>query len=704
MIDRIQGTDGIRRPTITDDDPLARGLSPLDVLLKLDRVSPAFFHLYAYAFVRWLAHRAGLSSRDEILVGTDPRDPDGVFLQAVLDAVERAGAIAVNLGIVPTPAVPLLVSQWNACAGIMLTASHNPPEHHGIKLFLPHDQKAYPADDRTLTEELLGWGRTDELPEVAGGSTTGRVEEARKALVDYSCREENTWLLDASSRSRVLLVIDPAHGSLSGIAREVLAGLGFGLVEEVNPAGEAPVNHLSGVADLEGMESITRDDVSDGGRFHDYPALCRLFTVADQHCVELQDGTKLLLGLVFDADGDRFFCLPWLPHLDQLAVLSGDETAILQAGYLAKQRNGRSRQGLYVNTVESDLEAARHAARLGFIPRLTAVGDKWVLREAQMARLDAAFGFCRQHGISGERLDDLEEIFITLRNDPESSALTIADLWRDLGYLIPANLQESYQSALSDLDGIAYAVGSEETGHNITAGRFQREDGSPFIALAGNGLKSATNTISSILDLLSGDKADEQFWQSAIRPFPRGFKQNLYIYWVKKDLFTPGNEFRRELDEKVLELLPGLFPSCSPEMQPFPAEPTMAYYLTRRDGEQVLACFVRPSGTEDKAGIYLRGTLGDTPGLLQLGEQLYLWLWQLLPDREAPEWQRQHRLLGELADRTLKRDEALALLAQWGSTSPEWELQVMEQKQRLIFFINEEFALTALGEKVTTFA
>jgi phosphoglucosamine mutase len=701
MTDRIQGTDGIRRPTITDDDPLARGLSPLDVLLKLDRVSPAFFQLYIYAFVRWLAHRAGISSHDEILVGTDPRDHDGVYLQAVLDAIRRAGATAVNIGIVPTPAVPLLLSRWNASAGIMLTASHNPPEHHGIKLFLPHDQKAYPADDRTLTEEVLGWGREDELPEVAGGSITGRVEDARRAFMDYSCCEENTWLPDASSRSRVLLVIDPAHGSLSGIAREALEKLGFGLVEEVNPAGEAPVNHLSGVADLEGVESITRDDISAGGRFHDYPALYQLFAVADQDRKELLTGTSILLGLVFDADGDRFFCLPWIPHLDQFAVLSGDETAILQAGYLAKHRKGKSRRGLYVNTVESDLEAARHAARLGFDPRLTAVGDKWVLREAQMARLEAAFDFCHQHGLTGERTADLEEIYTTLRNDPESSALTIADLWRDIGYLVPTDLRVAYQTVLSNPDGLGYTVGSEETGHNITAGIYQREDGSPFMALAGNGLKSATNTLASILDMLGESKADEPFWQAVIRPFPRGFKQNLYVYWVKKELFTPGNDFHRELDEKVLELLTGLFHATKPEMQSFPAEPTMAYYSARWDGEQVLACFVRPSGTEDKAGIYLRGTLDDTPGLLQLGEQLYLWLWQRLPDKESRECQRQSQLLAQLANRTVKRDEALAILVQCGSTKAEWELQVMEQKQHLIFSINEEFALTDLGEKVT---
>jgi phosphomannomutase len=698
MIDRIQGTDGIRRPTIADDDPFARGLKPLDVFLKLDRVSPAFFHLYAYAFVRWLAHRSGISSHDQILVGSDPRDPSGVFLQAVLEAVKRAGATAVNLGIVPTPAVPLLVSLWEANAGIMLTASHNPPEHHGIKLFLPHDQKAYPADDRTLTTEVFSWGQEDELPEVQGGSIVERKDEAQIAFADYSRQEENTWLPNESLRQRVLLVVDPAHGSLGGIAREVLAELGFGLVEEVNPP--APVNYLSGVADLEGIFVITRENVSAGGCFADYPALHHLFAVADQYRIELASGSNLLLGLIFDADGDRFFCLSYIPHLDQLAVLSGDETAILQAGYLARHRKGKSRSGLYVNTVESDLEAARQAAQLGFEPRLTAVGDKWVLREAQMARMESAFAFCRHNGLSSDRVADLEEIFITLRNDPESSALTIADLWRDLGYLVPSNLQAAYQASLSDPDGLGYAVGSEETGHNITAGKYHQADATPFLVLAGNGLKSATNTIASILDLLGENRADEQFWQKVIHPFPPGFKQNFYKYWVQKELFVPGSAFRHELDQKVVDLLGNLFPSYTAERQPFPAEPSMAYYAAKRDGGQVLACFLRPSGTEDKAGIYLRGSLDDSPALTELGESLFLWLWQHLPNRKSTEWQRQQRLLKELAKHAKKRKDVLAMLCQWCSAHAEQELEISALKEHLIFSINNEYALTALGEKV----
>jgi len=121
------------------------------------------------------------------------------------------------------------------------------------------------------------------------------------------------------------------------------------------------VNRRSGVADLEGVAAIARGDL----RFRDHLAVRTLF----------EKGGK---AAVFDADGDRFYRLDHDPDSDTLLVLSGDETAVHQARHLAPPAPGT----LYVNTVESDLNAARKAQELGYEPVLTGVGDKWVLRQA----------------------------------------------------------------------------------------------------------------------------------------------------------------------------------------------------------------------------------------------------------------------------------------------------------------------------------
>ena len=81
---------------------------------------------------------------------------------------------------------------------------------------------------------------------------------------------------------------------------------------------------------------------------------------------------------MFDADGDRFYRLDYDAESDTILVLSGDETAVHQARHLAPPAPGT----LYINTVESDLNAARKARSSAYTPLLTGVGDKWVLRQA----------------------------------------------------------------------------------------------------------------------------------------------------------------------------------------------------------------------------------------------------------------------------------------------------------------------------------
>ena len=92
----------------------------------------------------------------------------------------------------------------------------------------------------------------------------------------------------------------------------------------------------------------------------------------------LDKGTMHVVGAIFDADADRFFMLEYDPFKDLLWVLSGDETAILQAQHLSTRFPKKYKGSLYVNTVESDLNAAKAAEKMGFKPEVTAVGDKWI--------------------------------------------------------------------------------------------------------------------------------------------------------------------------------------------------------------------------------------------------------------------------------------------------------------------------------------
>ncbi|MHC4938423.1 MAG: hypothetical protein ACYTHK_05595 [Planctomycetota bacterium] len=356
-IDRLQGTDGIRRPVALSTDARVAGLTPLEAFLKRGLITEQFVELYTYAFT------SSLEVADEIVIGWDPRDPAGDFTGAAVRGIRKAGATAQVLGVFPTPGVAIYQMWSGAPAAFMITASHNFRDQNGIKIFHgEHGLKLFPEDDRALTKRILDldWDEVAALPET-GGMEEHR-EDALAVVREFHLDPRNSWLPEGEKLGDFPLVVDAANGAFSGIAAHIFRELHDGEVIEVNnDAASGQVNRNSGVADLEGHATIERDDP----HFASHAAVQKVFECRGK-------------AAVFDADGDRFYRLDYDPQSDSILVLSGDETAVHQAAFHAPPPPGT----LYVNTVESDLNAARHAARIGYEPRLTAVGDKWVLLQA----------------------------------------------------------------------------------------------------------------------------------------------------------------------------------------------------------------------------------------------------------------------------------------------------------------------------------
>ena len=346
-VDRLQGTDGIRRPVARSSDYP----DPLHAFLNHGVITEDFMELYCYAYA---------STMDgPIVVGWDPRDPEGVYTGAAVRGVQRSGNPVWTVGICPTPGVALFQMHSGAAAAFMITASHNFRDQNGIKIFHgPNGLKLFPDDDRALTKRILSLGT---MPEPTS-TVEDRREEAMDLIRDFHLDPRNSWLEAGETLGDFPLIVDAANGAFSGIAADVFREVHGGEVIEVNAdATSGLVNTNSGVADLEGHHAIRRDD----RRFANHEAVQQTFARKGK-------------AAVFDADGDRFYRLDYDEASDSLLVLSGDETAVHQAKYLAPP----APDTLYINTVESDLNAARYAASLGYTPRLTAVGDKWVLQQA----------------------------------------------------------------------------------------------------------------------------------------------------------------------------------------------------------------------------------------------------------------------------------------------------------------------------------
>ncbi|NIQ02654.1 MAG: hypothetical protein GWM98_21695, partial [Nitrospinaceae bacterium] len=526
---RIQGTDGIRREVMLSSHPSLKGWTPVRAFLERGVITEQFMECYAYAHVLSLIRQKAAKRGDAFVVGWDPRDVAGKFTGAVVRGLRKAGADALVLGVVPTPLVPMYLQYRKAAGGFMVTASHNPRDQNGIKIFLScRGMKLLPQNDIELTQTLLSLRSLRHQP--LAGKRIDKRQEALDLFQRFSLHPANSWAAGLSFRD-IVLVVDPARGALTGIAADIFRRMGYGRVIEVNNRLNGDVNLNSGVADLEGCPFITRDQVQKGsGVFARHQAIARLFELSLKLKKELRAGKLRLCGAVFDADGDRFYRLDYHPQKDRLLVLSGDETAYLQARFLVRQYPRWFLGTPYFNTVESDLNTATAVEKLGLRARLAPVGDKWILLRIALAGIEA-----RLRQLPGTKSAALRK---RLKKLQTAGAFHLSAL-QTLDAAV-ARLETKQPFPLGEPSLPAFAVGSEETGHNITLGWMTGQDGSSIPVFCGNGLKSALNTFSATQTLLGGQPV-KKYYAQLERPFPAGFKGTLYAYYIHQEKFGNGS-------------------------------------------------------------------------------------------------------------------------------------------------------------------
>jgi phosphomannomutase len=667
IINRLQGTDGVRREIKPAKDHECRGQTPQQVFLEKGWITEEFMELYAYCYVKnQSGQKSTPSKKRTIVIGWDPRDPSGIFTEAVVRGVRKADANALVLGIVPTPLVPLFMLHGEADGGIMVTASHNPEDQNGIKLFLPfHGMKPLPSDDAELTRYLL----KQNFNTIKKISTLGAKTDCRKKALElfrqFSLLPENSWIKSPDTLKNLILVVDPACGALAGIAAPIFREAGVSKVYEVNKNGA--VNLRSGVADLEGCPRITADMILKS-RFHRHKAIVKLFEIGRANQKAAMSGEKRIAAAVFDADGDRFFRLEYDPFQDALWVLSGDETAILQARYLMTHFPDRYKGSLYINTVESDLNASTAAEAMGLNPLLTAVGDKWILLKIHLALLE-------------QRLTKLAKTkktqFKSKIKPLQKNGVASVNVLLNLDTALPENSAKNNSEVL--------AVGSEETGHNITTGYFTLAD-KKIQVFSGNGLKSALNTFAAT-EQLATTLSPKRYILSIRQPFTPGFKSTLYIYYIRQDLFYRDSQVWRKV--KRLLMQSAKQNGYTAQTQNFPDDPDMLY-ISLAEGKAGI--FVRNSGTENKISVNLRGRKSTANKLKKIGLEIQKLLFSLLKDRNNSLYKMELYALSQIAGHSVT-DEKLEI-------KKPYRLRLINEmkKQNLIQSSSEGNKLTPLGK------
>ena len=359
VIDRLQGTDGIRRLVALSSKAAVNDLSPLEAYIQRGFITEQFLEQYTYAYC------SGLPQGVEVVVGWDPRDTEGVFTSAVVSGVQKAGCAAIVVGVFPTPGIALYHIWRGAAASLAVTASHNPAEYNGLKIFQgPQAMKMFADEERELTKRVIALDYASQVERLAPlGNRMDARTEALDVISRFHLDPRNSWLAEGDTLGNFPLIVDAANGAYSEMAADMLRRIHGGDVVEVNgDAASGQVNFRGGVTDLEGITEIARADP----RFKDHAGVQAVFERRGK-------------AMVFDADGDRFFRLDYDPEGGKVLVGAGDRNALLQAAYLA----GNDQSGdLFVTTVESDLNAYRAAQGMGFTTILTGVGDIHILHHA----------------------------------------------------------------------------------------------------------------------------------------------------------------------------------------------------------------------------------------------------------------------------------------------------------------------------------
>jgi phosphoglucosamine mutase len=313
MARKYFGTDGIRgrvgEPPITADFVLKLGWAAGTVLVS--------------------------EGCNKVLIGKDTRISGYMFESALEAGLSAAGLNVALLGPIPTPGIAYLTRTLNACAGIVISASHNPHHDNGIKFFSRHGSKL-PDEIESQIEKMLDEPlRTVESAKLGKAA---RVEDARGRYIEF-CK---STVPIGRKLTGLKIVVDCANGATYHIAPSVFAELGA----QVIPIAVHP----------DGL-NINRDCGS----------------TAPQALIDEVLRSKADLGIAFDGDGDRVAMVDASGRL-----LNGDDLLYIIA--LDRLRGGTLRGGAVVGTQMTNLGMELALQQRGVGLHRARVGDRYVLQ------------------------------------------------------------------------------------------------------------------------------------------------------------------------------------------------------------------------------------------------------------------------------------------------------------------------------------
>ena len=660
---RLQGTDGIRGPIQKHLPPSEH---PVKWYLQTGEITPEFFQLYTYSTC-CLLRKFGLTELSNIIVvGWDSRDSSDTFNNAAILGILQAGLAPYSVGILPTPAVALHMLATQASAAIVLTASHNPADQNGIKIFLGSSGlKLFPADDESLTEFLLNqpW----PLPSsTIFYDTCDASEAAQKNFIAHLLQNQDFEIILDQPES-INIITDSAFGACQVIVQHFPKS--WSIFQHYNADCSNEINRFSGVADLEGTRWLSEQHLKNS-QWKDHTALDQLFQ-------NLQKKPKSLhLSWIFDGDGDRCFILVADSSRQVIHILSGDALMLL----ISSESEFQNQNKYIFNTIESDLEASSRILGKQFNLRQCAVGDKWLLLEAFDSRIKTLKEHHRKFSRAKKDLiDDIQNTLVDMKKLGRPSAFELTRLWRNLIKEIPEANQLSTD----------FFLGSEESGHVILPATHNKE-----LVFLGNGPLVAFKATEILYKRWLHNP--EEFFKNIEALQPQGTRVTLPIYYVVKEkLLEP--RFRDELCQIIQESAGNLYPEFIQDWINLLEDNELLMLQLKDKNTLKIAIFIRNSGTEDKLSLHIQGNGISDAALNELSGEIY---WHLLchcKNRISNWYQSEAQIMVAL----LKESPVIS----WpeNPVTKSRLLHEMRNKQKFITGGPENLALTEMGRRYAQF-
>jgi phosphoglucosamine mutase len=398
---RLFGTDGIRG--VANEEPLTPELAfrvgrQLVATLQLDH---------------------GVD-RARLVIGRDTRRSGPLLETALIAGALSAGADCYAVGVLPTPGIAVLTRRLEAHGGIVLSASHNPFEDNGIKLFSSEGTKFPDAWEAEIEQRLEGADRAPR-PRGAKLGELVRYERAETEYVEFLC---GCIPLDLHGRT---VALDCAHGATYRVAPRVFRRLGA----RVLTLGARPdgTNINAGCGAL-------------------YP----------ERLQKKVQASGASIGFAFDGDGDRLISVD---HTG--AIRDGDYALAIAGRHLAARQ--RLKQNLVVTTVMANLGLDQALEAGGIRVVKTQVGDRYVLEEMQ--KLGANLGgeqsghlLFLDHSPSGDGILSALALLAVVAETGEPLA-SLAGCLRKFPQVL-VNVPVRSKPPIDSIDGIGERVGAFE--------------------------------------------------------------------------------------------------------------------------------------------------------------------------------------------------------------------------------------------------